>query len=54
MEEEEPKEAVRWRTQVGGDGDEVTWGSNTVTDDSGQTSNGRQDMDVRRQIKYRV
>lgn len=37
MEEEEPKEAVRCR--VGGDGDEVRRGSNTLTEGSRLTSN---------------
>lgn len=38
MEEEEPKEAVRWRAQVGGDGDEVMRGSNPETGGSRRTS----------------
>lgn len=38
MEEEEPKEAVRWRAQVGGDGDEVIRGSNPPTGGSRRTS----------------
>lgn len=38
MEEDEPKEAVRWRGQVGGDGDEVMRGSNPETGGSRRTS----------------
>lgn len=42
MEEEEPKEAVRLRAQVGGDGDDVIRGSNPVIEDSRRTSNKTQ------------
>lgn len=42
MEEEEPKEAVRRRIQVGGEGDEVITGSNPVTEGSKRTSNKTQ------------
>lgn len=44
MEEEEPKEAVRWRAQVGSDGDEVMRGSNPETGGSRRTSNETQGM----------
>lgn len=41
MEEEEPKEAVRWRAQAGGDGDEVIRGSNLVMGGSRRTSDNK-------------
>jgi len=38
MEEEEPKEAVRWRAHTVGDGDEVISGSKPLTRGSRRTS----------------
>lgn len=47
MEEaEEPKEVVRWRREVGGDGDEDIRGSNPATRGSRRTSTCRSNTHV--------
>lgn len=50
MEEEEPKEAVRWRVVVG-DGDEVMRGSNPLTG-GGSRRTSRKDVDVNMEVQY--